>query len=77
MQLFETSLQEKRELYKLKNEQKSHFQVSLETSKKLLSEQKEQEKILQQEKNSFIQAQTKLQNISQNLENISEKIAQF
>lgn len=75
MELFEKSLQEKRETYKLKNEQKNQLIVVTQTLEKEIFDLKNEQKILQNEKNSLVEILTKQKNISENLEKISQNIS--
>jgi hypothetical protein len=75
MELFEKSLQEKRETYKLKNEQKNQLIVVTQTLEKEIFDLKNEQKILQNEKNSLVEILTKQKNISDNLEKISQNIS--
>lgn len=75
MELFEKSLQEKREIYKLKNEQKNQLIAVTQTLEKEIWELKNEQKTLQNEKNSLVEILTKQKNISDNLEKISQNIS--
>lgn len=75
MELFEKSLQEKRETYKLKNEQKNQLIGVTQTLEKEIFDLKNEQKILQNEKNSLVEILTKQKNISENLEKISQNIS--
>jgi len=75
MELFEKSLQEKRETYKIKNDQKNQLIAVTQTLEKEIFDLKNEQKILQNEKNSLVEILTKQKNISENLEKISQNIS--